>query len=187
MTALAWLMVAGLVVLAILLSGWLARQPDLPLGRLLLGMTGVYLLAGIAVVALWNLWPGAEDTEAPVGYLLVGALALVPRLAEVPAVRVLRLPARCGVTGLGLVLPVLGLMLGAALLRPQALEMLTELLLWSLGVAAALAVFAALWQVLEQVWVLPAKAPPNTAPPPTDPPPIFRKGHAGTETGEGSR
>ncbi|MCP2015130.1 hypothetical protein L1280_002291 [Deinococcus sp. HSC-46F16] len=155
MTALAWLMVAGLVVLAILLSGWLARQSDLPLGRLLLGLTGVYLLAGVAVTALWNRWPGQGNTDAPIGYLLVGALALLPRLAEVPAVRVLRPPARWGVTGLGLVLPVLGLMLGAALLRPQALEMLTELLLWSLGVAAALAVLAALWQGLERVWVLP--------------------------------
>lgn len=149
-------MVAGLVVLAILLSGWLARQPDLPLGGLMLGLTGVYLLAGIAVVALWNLWPGEEDTEAPIGYLLVGALALVPRLAEVPAVRVLRLPARWGVTGLGLVLPVLGLMLGAALFRPQALGVLTEVALWSLGLCAALAVLAALWQGLERVWVLPA-------------------------------
>lgn len=115
---------------------------------------------------MWNLWPGAEDTEAPIGYLLVGALALVPRLAEVPAVRVLRLPARWGVTGLGLVLPVLGLMLGTALFRPQALEVLTEVLLWSLGLAAALAVLAALWQGLERVWVLPAKeARPGTGGP----------------------
>ncbi|MPY67199.1 hypothetical protein F8S09_10915 [Deinococcus sp. SDU3-2] len=156
MTALGWLTVGGLVLLALLLSGGLARKPNLPLGRLLLGLMEVYLLAGVAVVVLWNLWPGQEDTDAPTGYLLVGALTLVPRLAEVPAVRALRLPARWGVMGLGLVLPVLGLMLGAALFRPETLGVLTELLLWSLGLAAALAVLAALWQGLERVWVLPA-------------------------------
>lgn len=187
MTALGWLIVGGLVLLALRLSDRLARKPDLPLGRLLSGLTVMYLLAGVALVVLWNLWPGQEDTDIPAGSLLVGALALVPRLAEAPAVRALRLPARWGVTGLGLVLPILGLMLGAALFRPQALKVLTEVLLWSVGLAAALAVFAGLWQALERVWILPAKPPPNTAPPSTEAPPIFEKGHAGTAKGESPR
>lgn len=65
MTALAWLIVAGLVVLAILLSGWLARQSDLPLGRLLLGLTGVSLLAGIAVVSPCGTCGPARKTRRP--------------------------------------------------------------------------------------------------------------------------
>ncbi|MBB5235714.1 hypothetical protein [Deinococcus budaensis] len=159
MGALGWLMAGASVVLAALLSSWVARRPALPLGRLLLGLTAVYLLAGLAVVLLWTLGSGRQDksSEVPISSLLIGAMALVPHLAEVSAVRALRLPARWGVVGLGLVLPVLGLVFGAALVQPHMLGILTGLLLWTVGLAAALALLAALWQVLERVWVLPAK------------------------------
>ena len=163
MEARGWLMAGASVVLAALLSGWVARRPGLPLGTLVLGLTAVYLLAGVAVVLLWSLWPGQGDSEVPLSYLLVGAMALVPRLAQVPVVRALRLPARWGVVGLGLVLPVLGLMFGAALLRPQTLGVLTGILLWTVGMALALAALAGLWQVLERVWVLPGKEPQEGA------------------------
>lgn len=96
-------------------------------------------------------------------YLLVGAVALVSRLAEMPAVRALSLPVRGSVYGLGLFLPVLGLTLGAALFRPQALEKLTDLLLLMAALAAGMGLLAVLWGWLERVWILPAREPGEDA------------------------
>lgn len=162
------------------------RRDDLSALRLLAELLGLYLLVGVALAAAWLLFGGGDEFPSPLAFALIGIPAL-SRWAEAPALRALNLPLRWTVLGAVLLLPLLGLIGGAALLRPHLRDDVGELLLVMVGLAASLGLLALLWRWLERVWVLPAKSPPNTAPSPTDPPPIFRKGHAGREKGEGPR
>lgn len=130
------------------------RRESLPALRLLAELLGLSLLVGAGLAAAWSLlWGGADPPN-----LLPFALATLPalsRLTEAPALRGLSRPLRWTVLGAVLLLPLLGVKVGVALLRPASWGAALALLPWMAALGAASGLIALLWTWLERVWILP--------------------------------
>ncbi|KEF34513.1 hypothetical protein RDMS_06300 [Deinococcus sp. RL] len=145
------------VVLGLMLAERIERRrDDLPVLRLLAELLGLYLLIGVALAAVWLIFGGEDDLPSPLAFALIGIPAM-SRWAEAPTIRALALPLRWTVLGAVLLLPLLGVRVGTALLRPASWGAALALLPWVAALGAASGLLALLWTWLERVWVLPAR------------------------------
>lgn len=147
------LLLGLLVTLGVWSSGWLRRRPDLPLGRVLLGLTGGVLLLALGLGAMWEAMPRLRPAIEAL-FLGGGTLSVLQLLREAPAVGALSRAWRWGLYTLGAALPALSLYLALTLLaaRQQA-EWAGDLLFWL--TAAGLLLGLNSLSLLFRGWILP--------------------------------